>query len=94
MVDFKSRGRELKSWWGQTKINLKKIPPYRILILGCFDCFACLLEVWRVFLLANYFLFKSVWPWCESKGLPSGLGTLREPLAGLGYPGVFITPGT
>ena len=43
MLDFKSRGHEFESQWGQTKIYLKKILPCRILILGYFDCLGCLL---------------------------------------------------
>ena len=35
--DFKSRGRELESRWGQTKIYLKEIIPWRILISSYFE---------------------------------------------------------
>ena len=42
-LDFKSRGREFKSRWGQTKIYLKKILPCRILIFCYFECLGCLL---------------------------------------------------
>ena len=37
MLDFKSKGLEFKSWWGLTKIDLKKILPWRILISSDFE---------------------------------------------------------
>ena len=36
-LDFKSGGREFKSRWGQTKIYLKKIWPWGILIYSYFE---------------------------------------------------------
>ena len=37
MLDFKSRGREFESRWGQKKIDLKKTLPWRILISSDFE---------------------------------------------------------
>ena len=37
VLDFKSRGPGFESLWGQTKINLKEILPWRILISSDFE---------------------------------------------------------
>ena len=42
--DFKSRGREFKSRWGQTKIYLKKILPWGISISSYFESLGGLLR--------------------------------------------------
>ena len=61
VLDFKSRGREFESQSGQTKIDLKKILPWRILISSDFE--PC--EVCMVIFFANYFLYKSILACCE-----------------------------
>ena len=63
--DYQSRGPGFKSWWGHENLTSQKFYRLGFYILVIWGPQGVYFEVWRVFLLANYFLFKSVWPWCD-----------------------------